>query len=265
MYNYTLVKPHEYTENQIRCINELKESINIVAQHSNILFGIKDVESRHIIATDYYATCMGFTYAQEIVGKLDHDTPCSDVSLLADTYQQQDQLLLKSNAPQSISTLNILNYKDGLKARIFNKYPLIHKESNSILGIVYHGYDSNISHLINILANPNHAIKPSRNTDKYKEILTTYEQEICFLLLLGWDHSRIATYLNKIHPGKDNRSADTIIKKRIYICKKLNITLNDVDTLREYLINTGFQHHIPQTLYEPCIGTYILEITPLAS
>ncbi len=41
--------------------------------------------------------------------------------------------------------------------------------------------------------------------------------------------------------------------------------LNDVDALRDYLINAGFQHHIPQTLYEPCIGTYIIEITPLAS
>jgi hypothetical protein len=240
MAPYSLVPPHEYSEQHTLFINQVTQGIQLLSQTSHVIMGLKDINSRHIIATDKYARTIGLLKGNDVNGMLDKDLPCQAISDYAETFIAQDQdLLSNSNLETTLTALNIHNYSDGVKSRIIKKNMLIHHESKSILGILYQGYDIELSDVLNIL--PACFIKT--NTDStvlahqyQKEInLTDYEQEICFLLLQNWDMKNIADFMNQTRPLKVPRVADTIVKRKNYICHKLGLNSTLIESLKCYL------------------------------
>lgn len=140
---------------------------------------------------------------------------------------------------------------------------LVHKETNAILGTLYSGHNVEVKNFLNII--PNYVIQfgslgslESSNKINNNLGLNHYEQEICFLLLLNWDFKQIAAFMNEFRPEVTTRTADTIIKKRNYICRKLLIDSHRTSDLCEYLVSIGFHNKIPESFYNRIIGSKFL-------
>jgi hypothetical protein len=225
---YKIVKSNEFTLEHLNYIDHFRKSISLVSGQIDIILGAKDVDSRHIIATDSYAQIVGLKSGNEVSDRFDRDMPCDGTAQYAESYVKEDLFLINSLSPEkSISILNVHNYSDGLKAIVFKKRILCHNNSNSILGTVYSGVNVELKNILSII--PSYIIKfgaagslsignqPfSKNID-----LTDYEHEICFLLLLNWELKQIANFMNEIRPCKNKRSSNTIIKKKTTFVKNL--------------------------------------------
>jgi hypothetical protein len=165
--------------------------------------------------------------------------------------------------------LNVHHYTDGLKARVFKKRVLFHEETNSILGTMYSGHDVELKDFVNII--PNYVIQFGALGNKEishinsEEVLplNDYEQEICFLLLLNWNFNQISDFMNQFRPDRTTRSADTIIKKKNYICQKLLLETNRTSDLCEHLVSVGFHHKMPSSFYARIIGSKVLGEKPV--
>lgn len=264
--SYKIVLPNDMTEEHIDFINDYKNSIYKISKQFDIILGAKDANSRHIISTDSYAKIVGLNAGDDVADRLDKEMPCEGTSQYADCYVKEDQSLLETLDPsQVISILNVHNYEDGLKARIFKKKILCHEATKSILGTIYSATDIDLKGVINLI--PNYVIKfgaiGSLSVGNVKKLLnvelTEYEQEICFLLLLHWEFKQIADFMNEIRPDdKHHRMADTIIKKKNYICEKLELTTTHVSELQDFLISVGFHNQMPKSFYYKIIGSTLL-------
>lgn len=262
---YRIVKPEEFTLEHSNYIDSFKKSIKMVSSHMNIIFGAKDIESRHIISTDSYAQIVGLKYGEEVSARFDRDMPCDGTAQYEKSYIKEDLSLIRSlNPEKNISILNVHHYSDGLKARIFKKRLLCHSNSQSILGTVYSGFDIELKNILNII--PSYIIKFGAtgslsigNQKLSNNIqLNNYEQEICFLLLLNWEFKQIANFMNEIRPLQNERNANTIIKKKNYICEKLNLDTTNVTDLQSFLVSIGFHNSMPTTFYNRIIGSTLL-------
>ena len=262
---YKIVTPENFTTDHLDFINEFKKSIHTISTQSDIMIGAKDVNSRHIISTDAYAQKVGLKSGNDVSSRFDKEMPCDGTAQYADCYVKEDLSLINTlNPDKSLSTLNIHHYSDGLKSRLFKKHLLYHHTSRSILGTVYSGFDIELKNVLNII--PSYIIKfgaiGSLSITNQKLInsieLTDYEQEVCFLLLLNWEFSQIASFMNKTRPEHKNRTSDTIIKKKNYICKKLNLPTTNVSVLQDFLVSTGFHNNMPVSFYNTIVGSTIL-------
>jgi hypothetical protein len=59
------------------------------------------------------------------------------------------------------------------------------------------------------------------------------------------------------------RTADTIIKKKNYICEKLSLPSTNVSDLQDFLVSVGFHNSMPQSFYNRIIGSTILDEIPI--
>ena len=260
-----IVSPDQFTPEHLSYINDLKRSIGIISNQLDIILGAKDINSRHIISTNTYACIVGLTSGEAVSGRLDKEMPCDGTTQYADDFVKEDLALINLLNPEgSISVLNVHHYSDGLKARLFKKRILYHNDSNSILGTTYSGFDIELKNVLNIL--PSYIIKfgvtGSLSIGTYKVSdnvdLTDYEQEICFLLLLNWDFKQIASFMNETRSEYGTRMADTIIKKKNYICEKLSLPTTNVSCLQEYLVSIGFHNIMPVSFYNRIVGSTVL-------
>lgn len=266
MSNYQLISPDKFSKQQQMFIEQFKKSVSIISEQSGIIFGAKDIHSRHLISTNDYAKLVGLRFGKEVTGKLDKEMPCEGTAQYADLFVKEDFNLINSLNPQnSITVLNVHNYSYGLGAMIFKKNILHHHESQAILGTVYSGFKIELKNVLNII--PNYIIKfgitgSIATIDKHHKLnnvhLTDYEQEICFLLLLGWNCGQVATFMNQLKPQSKRRTTDTIIKKKNYICEKFNLPTYDISTLQEFLLEIGFQNSMPKSFYNQIIGSQVL-------
>lgn len=262
MLRYYTVNACEYSLSQKSFLKEISQGIEFISKTNNIIMGIKDVNSRHIIATDKYAKTIGLTNGYDVNGMMDSDLPCKGIADYAETFIAQDiELLNNSNLNTTLTALNIHDYSDGVKSRIIKKNLLLHHESKSILGILYQGYDIELSDILNILPACFIRTKHEPNIVAHNydnEInLTDYEQEICFLLLQNWDMKNIADFMNQTRPLKTVRTADTIVKKKNYICYKLGLNSMLVESLKFYLVKNKLHKKIkmPTSFYSRIIGS----------
>lgn len=263
MTDYKIIPPREFSFEHIQYINNLSRAIKLVSDNSNDIIGFKDVNSVHVSCSSQYAKIVGLTNAQDISGRSDFDMPCSGTTQYASQYIEEDRALIYNKKINVItSVLNIHHYSDGLKARIFKKRLLFHEATHAILGTMYSGNDVEIKNFLNII--PSYIIQfgalgSMESSSGINEIgLNNYEQEICFLLILNWDFKQIATFMNEFRPELTTRTADTIIKKRNYICHKLSIDSNMTSDLCEYLVSIGFHNKIPVSFYSRIIGSKVL-------
>ncbi len=268
MNSYKIITPELFTQEHLNYIDDFKKSINMISLQSDLILGAKDTNSRHIISTNSYATIVGLTNGNDVANMLDKEMPCENTAQYADCYVQEDKSLLDSLDPtRGISVLNIHNYSDGLKARVFKKHILHHKPTNSILGTLYTGYDVNLQNYLSII--PSFIIRfgitgsfeaIDKNTTINDFSLTDYEQEVCFLILLNWDFKQIADFMNQTRPEYTNRSSDTIIKKKNYLCNKFNLKSTNIENLQEFLVSIGFHNKMPFSFYNRIIGSKVLAV-----
>lgn len=266
MNNYKFVSPQNFTEDHIRYIDDFKTSVKLLSLNSDIIFGAKDINSRHLISTDTYAQIVGLSNGEDVSGRRDHDMPCHGTAQYADCYVKEDSLLLNTFDPdQSISVLNIHNYSDGMNARVFKKRILCHKPSRSILGTVYSGYNIELKDVLNII--PSYIIRfgatsTIESTSKINIAssvhLTEYEEELCFLFLLNWEFKQIAEFMNKFRPEHLDRTADTVIKKKNYLCQKFNLNTTRLLDLQSFLVAMNFHNKMPKSFYRKIVGSTIL-------
>jgi hypothetical protein len=265
METYKIVKPAEYLPEHSNFIENFKYSIQLLSTQTNNIIGLKDVDSKHIISTNAYAKIVALKNGIEVADRTDFDMPCPGTVQYAHQYVQEDQALINSkNIGIGISVLNVHNYSDGLKARVFKKHILHHVPTLSILGTIYSGYDVELKDFVNII--PNYivqfgltgSLEVINNLNAGNLPLNDYEQEICFLLLLNWEPRQIAELMNTLRPRNSSRTADTIIKKKNYICQKLHIPFNRTSDLCNFLVSKGFHTKIPQSFYSRIVGSRVL-------
>lgn len=267
---YSLVSPAQFSPEHAELVESFKYSVRLVSdQARGVILGIKDIHSRHIISTDEYARIVSLPSGEAVADRMDYDMPCPGTVQFADCYIAEDQSLMAcGDVFRSINVLNVHQYADGLHARVFTKSLLKHVPSRSLLGVIYSAHDVQIDDVLGVM--PNYitefavsgcSIEKIVNNDKVGGVvLTDYEQEICFLLLLNWGFGQIAEFMNKFRPMVNGkyRVADSIIKGKNRICEKMNIPTTRVADLREALVAMGMHRKLPSRLFDRLIGSTII-------
>jgi len=265
---YGLVAPEHFTPAHKRFIEEFKQAVCVVSTHTDLIMGAKDVYSRHLISTDAFARIVHLPRGGDVIDRFDRDMPCEGTAQFADCYVEEDRRLLhNSDIDKHVSVLNVHEYADGVKARIFRKHLLKHHASSSILGTIYLGHAIEIANFFNLI--PNYiiefgvgcsleSIEGGLEIDSM-QLLTEYEHEVCFLLIMNWNLKQIAGFMNKYRPSPTERSADTISKCGNRIGEKLGIPGTHLRGLREKLIHLGVHRKMPRSFFNRLIGSRPLE------
>lgn len=263
---YRLVSPEMFTREQKQFVDKFKELICSISSQTDLIFGAKDIHSKHFMSTDSYAKLVKLNSGHEVTDRFDRDMPCDGTAEFAHCYVQEDQALLRQpDIDKKISVLNIHEYGIGIRALVFDKQIMKHQPSRSILGTIYRAREIEIANFFALL--PNYArefgigcsvenCSGELNIDNVR--LSDYEHEVCFLLIMNWDCRQIADFLNKHRPGVTARSADTIYKCKNRICNKLGIANCSSANLREMLVSIGAHRKMPKLFFSQILGSKLI-------
>jgi len=264
--NYKIVKPDGYTKEHLAYIDQFKDSMILLASQTDFMCLLKDVNCRSIIGSDISAKTFGFKSGADFADKLIADFPCESIASHAAQITQQEQELINTcDISKNSEVLCVFEYCDGLKARVANKRLFYHKPSASILGIVGTATNVQLRDFINIV--PTYILRfgvlgsiesMKQEVNVQGVTLNEYEQEICFLFLLGWNFQQVTEFMDVFRPKSTPRTTDTIVKKKNYICHKLGLTNTNLKNLCEYLFSIGFHKKMPESFYSRMIGSKIL-------
>lgn len=260
---YKLVAPENYTAAQKMFVDDFKESIVSISKKDNIIMGAKDIYSQHLISTDAYAKIVGLNQGLEVMGRFDRDMPCEGTAQFAETYVQEDRALMMSkDFYKTSSILNVHEYSDGLAARVFCKQLMRHDYSHSILGTIYYSHEVNLPKLMTILHDYILLFGMGcsiEEIDKPFEInngvLTEFEQEVCFFLLLKWDFKKIVHYISAEDHTDPLKIDESII---VHLCEKLGLSSNSISDLRETLMYAGVHKKMTPRIFKRLIGSWTL-------
>jgi len=266
MKKYTVIKPENYTKEHLAYIDQFKDSMTFLTHQTDLMCLLKDVNCRSIIGSDVSAKTFGFKTGRDFAGKLIADFPCESIaSHAAQIIKQEQELINTCDVSKNSEVLCVFEYCDGLKARVANKRLFHHKQSAAILGIVGTATNVQLRDFINIV--PTYILRfgvlGSIESMKHEvniqgALLNEYEQEICFLFLLGWNFQQVTEFMDVFRPKDTPRTTDTIVKKKNYICHKLGLTNTNLKNLCEYLFSIGFHKKMPESFYSRMIGSKIL-------
>ena len=102
-------------------MSKFRESIFQLSGQTDMIVGAKDVNSRHLVASDAYARIVALARGADVIDRLDKEMPCEGTAQFADCYVQEDLALMRGGDPNAkASILNVHEYGDGLKARVFS-------------------------------------------------------------------------------------------------------------------------------------------------
>lgn len=252
--SFSLVAPEQFTARQQQYLEKFRRSIDLVSSQAGAIVGAKDVDSRHLIATDSYARIVGLSKGGDVTGRFDREMPCEGTAQFADCYVREDRDLLSHRDPgRMTSVINIHEYSDGLKGLVFNKFALKHRPTKSILGTIYSAYEFDISRFFAML--PNYTFEfgagcsIARADDAPIEIetqFTEFEYEIAFLLTMGWSLGQIRDFLSEYRRGTE---AGVIASVRT-IGDKLGGGLRGASALRDRLVELGVHRKMPKALFD---------------
>jgi hypothetical protein len=258
--SYRLVLPENFTAEQNAFVESFKESVNLISVQTDLVFGAKDINSRHFLSTDAYANLVALPRGVDVTDRFDCDMPCEGTAQFADHYVQEDmELLSNGDINKKKSILNVHEYGVGTNALVFDKYLMKHHPSQSILGIIYAAHKIEISNFFTVM--PNYVLEfgigcsiesVTGTLDAGSVKLTEYEHEICFLMTMNWDSKQISCFMNKYRPTSSVRGPDTIYKCRNRICDKLNCNPSE---LRELLVGIGIHRKMPSSFFNRLIGS----------
>jgi hypothetical protein len=74
--SFSLVAPEQFTARQQQYLEKFRRSIDLVSSQAGAIVGAKDVDSRHLIATDSYARIVGLSKGGDVTGRFDREMPC---------------------------------------------------------------------------------------------------------------------------------------------------------------------------------------------
>jgi transcriptional regulator with XRE-family HTH domain len=256
---YKLVSPEDFTEEQKIFLDSFQDSVNIISSQTELVFGFKDIHSKHVISTDAFAHLVALPHGQDIAGRFDRDLPCEGVAQFAEDFVNEDSELLSRKDPnRKKSILNIHEFATGPDAFIADKYPLKHQLSQSILGVIYTAHRVEISNFFTLF--PNYFLKFGMGSSIEivngplgvgGALLTEYEHEVCFLMTLDLSFNQIACFMNMHRPLSALRDTGTIYECKERIYQKLNCLSS---SLREMLIDAGVHKKIPSSFFNRLIG-----------
>jgi hypothetical protein len=263
--SYSIVSPNKFTLEQKTHIESIKGSFKFFfSEVPEIISFMKDVESRYILASDCGANLVGLSCGEDISGRLDSDLPCEVAEFAQDFVDEETELLRSvalcpANKNKKSAMLNIHKYSTGLGALISVKEPIIHRPSQSILGIKGTAYKINISSLCSWLPNAileNSVVGNFENvtkeliTDDFS--LTEGEHEIAFLMIMQQDAEYIARFLNAHRESSIPINSRDVSKCLDELCQRFSC--NNVAQLREKFISIGFHRKIPDSFFNKLLG-----------
>jgi hypothetical protein len=259
--SYNLVSPEDFTKEQKEFVESSIDFVKTGGALSTFIpdlgIYIKDIHSKYIISTDYWANFIGLSCGADIAGLVDNDLPCEISKFAQDFINEDRELLSHKDGRRKKTTLTIGKYATGIESFISYKYPLKHEPSQSMLGITCTAYKIDVSDFLTVL--PNYLFEfgggSIQNIDKPLKIgdihLTEYEHVVGFLMILNWSYKQIANFMNKYRPLVRPRTIDTIYKCRNRICYKFKCVSSQ---LRNILIEIGIHRKIPSSLFTQLIG-----------
>lgn len=264
---FPLIAPQAFNPAQSAFVQRTIRAYAGLAKQPNLIAGIKDIASRHLMATDGYARIVALRHGADSVGRMDRDMPSEGTAAFAAQFVQEDQALLHSALPsQSLLVLNVHYYGDGLQARLFEKRILWHRPSQAALGLRYRGLDLDLGHLIWLLHDYMRVFgmgcslhQTVGNLTLQQGVLTQAEQAACFFLLLNWREKNIQAYLDAI-PQATLPRIDSMLG---VISEKLDLPSSQRRRLRDMLIGMEMQAQMPEALFQRLIGSNRLSKMPI--
>ena len=256
--SYRLVAPAQYTEDHQRFVERFRQSVMKISSRSRAIIGGKDIDSRHLIATDAYALLVALPRGVDATGRFDRDMPCEGTACFADCFVREDaDLLSHRDGKRTKAVLNIHEYADGLDALVFGKFVMKHEPSRAILGTIYSASRIEMGTFSRILPNYRSEFgtgcsleKVEGDVDLFGTTFSELEYEVCFLLALNWSCEQIAGWLLRYHPVSRKGAEHTLHS----IGDKLAAHGAGTLTLREQLVAAQVHRRMPKTMFDRIAG-----------
>ncbi|WP_116136683.1 hypothetical protein [Trinickia diaoshuihuensis] len=259
--HYPLVEPEKLSEAQHTFITQFVRTIELVSVCSRALVGAKDTHSRNLAASDPYAQIVGLSCGADVAGRMDCDLPCEDVAQFAECYVRSDMRLLnRTHVGATQTVLNIHRYATGLKALVFDKSLLKHHPSQSIVGIVYSAYETNLKRFTALFPTywTQFGFGCSIERVDHPAVdglgrLSSLEHEVAFLLALGLDAEAIAHFLPRLRPGP-GLDVDAALFGLADKAVAAGVAVAD---LRECLVEAHVHQRMPKSFFGKVVGVPI--------
>jgi hypothetical protein len=256
--HYLLVEPEHFTDAHQRFIEQFSHTVELVSSSSDAIVDAKDVQSRHLTASDPYAHIVGLSFGKDVSGRMDGDMPCEDLARFAQCHVRQDRrLLLRPHVGAVQTVLNIHRYATGTKALVFDKYLLKHHPSQSVLGVVYSAYEIDVARFTLLFPDywSQFGFGCSIERIDHPAVdglgrLSTLEHEVAFLLALGFDTEAIGHVLPRLRPGPGN-DVDAAL---FGIADKAAAAGVPMANLRNCLIEAFVHERMPKSFFAKVVG-----------
>ena len=256
--SYRLVAPAQYNEDHQRFVERFRQAIAKISSRSRAIIGGKDIDSRHLIATDAYALLVGLPRGSDVTGRFDRDMPCEGTARFAEYFVREDaELLSHRDVRRTKAVLNIHDYADGSDALVFSKFVMKHEPSRAILGTIYSASRIEMTNFSRILPNYRSEFgagcsleKVEGDVDLFGTTFSELEYEVCFLLALGWSCDQIVDLLQRYHPVSRRGAEHTLHS----IGDRLAAHGAGTLTLREQLIAAQVHRKMPKTMFDRIAG-----------
>lgn len=210
----------------------------------------KDYYSTYLNITQAFAKLLGWSSAEDCLGKTDYDIPCKAVEF-ADDFIKMDKQVITTN--ERMLTLDIQPYASGWKLILAERNP-VHNEKGECVGLFNHCIDVSqvepfhsyvqLHKFDNTLLK--NECKPSSYilNRKHSPFKLTEKQENClFLLLRGRSYKEIAKIL-AVSPRTIESHIDAL-KNKLNCYSRADII--------EKAINQGYLYYIPETFQNQTI------------
>ncbi|MES2608500.1 MAG: helix-turn-helix transcriptional regulator [Pseudomonadota bacterium] len=224
--------------------NSLRESFSLL-QHMPGMIVVKDLHSRIIVISDYFAYLVGVNNEEKSDRITDYDVHCESIKL-ADMFVQHDQQTIKNK--REVLTLDICKYTSGWKTLLSSKKPILNNngEFTGVFAQSINISNTNMFKSCLSLKAADHLITGKEDVqsiyvlnDEHSPLPLTSRQQTClFLLVRGKSMKEIASIL-----GISVRTAEEHITT---IRTKLDC--NSRSQVIEKAINSGFLNFIPQEI-----------------
>lgn len=256
---YSLVEPEHFTDEHQSFIDRFARTIEVASSVNGVIVGAKDIRSRHLTASDSYGRIVGLPCGKDVAGRRDHDMPCEGTAAFADSYVREDQRLLASGDIGALkSVLNIHRYSTGLSALVFDKFLLKHLPSESVLGVVYYAYETELKRFTAVFPRYWSQFGWGCSIERTQgEVidgvgrLAGVEYEVAFLLAQGYDAESIALCMRRLRPGLNIDSAAALSS----ITDRFAVAGIPVASLRDRLIEARVHQRMPASFFDKVMGS----------
>lgn len=259
------------TESQQAFLDVFKHAVAVISGQTELILGAKDLESRHVIATDSYSHLVGLRHGGDVAGRLDKEMPCEGTARFADAYVAEDRAVLaRPPCSRPMRVLNVHRYDSGFAALVFSKSQLREPGTDKLLGTVYCAHEVNLAPFLAYLPRDGSeaAVECSAQVVEGSVRLGTVdlladEFDLCFLLAQGWSSRKIAAFLDHVRPNVEPHRASAVDRERVRICDKLGLGRLGAPGFRDMLVDAGVRNRLPASLVQHLIGSSPIDELPI--